>query len=63
MQLEQEENRVIIGYLDTILFEALLDYSSASDLAVVNVNGQSICFSKGKIKQLKTILLKLRGEI
>lgn len=63
MQLELEESRVISSYLKIILFEAKLDYSPSVDFAVVNINGECIIFDKSRIKHLKSLVLKLEGEL
>lgn len=63
MQLESQETKTILSYLKIILFEAKLDYSPSVDFAVVSVNGERIIFDKDKIKGLKSLVLKLEGEL
>lgn len=63
MKLTKEESDAILVYLKTILVEAKLDYSYSCDFAVVNINGERIIFDNNRIKQLKSCVLKLEGEL
>ena len=62
MELQESEVKIIANYLSIILEEAKLDYSHCVDLAIVHINGENIIFDADKIKNLKSVLLKLKGE-
>lgn len=60
---EAEKCKQLFRIVDTVLKEAIWDYSSPFDMSVVNINGQPLIFNNEQLKILNSVKAEIEEKI